>query len=431
VVNPFIPVYAVQINASPKEMGWVRAISIVSGNIGQIPWGLAADKLKKRVLFIFTGGVLNALLMLLLIYVDSISEFMLTIALIATSTAMIAPALTSLVGDLAGESKRGRVLANLNAAASLGSMPATLISGYILYKVGGNLQEMYRIPVIIAFVFNLSAAFSSLRIRERFSKGESFAFRGWTKALKANTYLRRLCVISSFQGFFMATAWPIFTLTVVKVIKADMFQIALLTVITSLTAFFVRRFTGSLADRAGRKPLLMIGRGGLFLVPLVYAFATSIYELLIVDFIVGFVMASSDIAISAYLLDISPRTIRGSYTALYNTVTGISTFMGSIAGGYFMEIFTGLGFGFEESLRLVYAISVIGRLAGGTLFITLKEPYRYPAQFREELLKILREDAEKLKEDLRMLEERAEEYMELMEKEDAEWFEKMSSRPSH
>jgi len=426
VINPFIHIYAAQMGASPIEMGWIRAINIVSGNIAQIPWGLAIDWLKRRIIFIFLGGLLQAVLLLPLIYVSNVFEFLLVVTLSFAFSAMVAPALNSLIGDLCEEGNRGRVFAQLSAVASIGSIPATVISGYIIYRTGGSLNEMYRIPVILSFLFSSVASFVVLRIREKPLVGETFSLKGWTKALRTNPHYRRLCFLSSGQGFFMAMAWPIFTLTIVKVVKADMFQISLLSVISGLTAIMVRRFTGRLADRAGRKPLLVIGRGGLFLVPSIYAFASSIYELILVDFVVGFLMASSDVALSAYLLDTSPKGLRGSYMGLFNALTGLVSFAGSVAGGYLMDFLISLGFGFQESMGIVYGISATGRLIGGILFVTLVEPYRYPAKFREELERIMKEEVENIKEELETVEEMSERFKKI-EDEDLEWFEKISS----
>ncbi|MEM2111028.1 MAG: MFS transporter [Candidatus Bathyarchaeia archaeon] len=125
--------------------------------------------------------------------------------------------------------------------------------------------------------------------------------------------------------------------------------------------------------------------------PLIYAFASSVYELIMVEFIIGIIVASSDVALSAYLLDISPRGFLGSYVGLFNALVGIFTFIGSIAGGYCMDFLTTLGFGFQESMLIAYAISIAGRLILGLLYITLKEPYKYPAKIGEEFKKMLKE----------------------------------------
>ncbi|MEM1582755.1 MAG: MFS transporter [Candidatus Bathyarchaeia archaeon] len=422
MISPFIPIYATQLGASSTEIGLVQAINSVSPSIAQIPWGFVVDKVKRRIPFIALGSLLYAVMLLLLLFTSGIIEFITIVLLAYTLSAMAVPAINSLIGEYSSRSGRGKTIAKLNAMASFGSMPATVLSGYLIYRVGGTVEEMYRIPIIICFMFNIAAALVVLKIGEEPPFGEAFSISGWAKALKTNPYFKRFCLLSIFQGFSMGLAWPLFTLTIVKVVKADMFQISLLSVVSASTAIIVRRFTGRLADRTGRKPLIVLGRMGLFLIPLIYALAKSIYELILVNFVVGILMAASDVALSAYLLDISPRSMRGSYTSLYNAVAGSFTFLGSTVGGYALDSLMGLGFGFHESMTIMYIISIVGRIISGLLYVTIQEPYKYPAKFEEELKQIFEEEVE-------VVERMISEYRKI-EDEDLEWFERLSNHGS-
>ena len=111
VINPFIHIFAAQLGASPAELGGVRAINLTSPNIAQIPWGLAMDRLKKRVALIFLGGLFYACLLLPLLFINSMMGFIIVISLNAVSMAMMTPALNSLVGDLCKDHERGKIFA--------------------------------------------------------------------------------------------------------------------------------------------------------------------------------------------------------------------------------------------------------------------------------------------------------------------------------
>lgn len=422
-ISPFISIYAAQLGATPTELGIVQAINSVSPSIAQIPWGFVVDKVKRCIPFIALGTLLYGFTLLLLTFTSDIRSFMVIVLSAYVMLAMAAPASNYILGEYSSGSSRGRIMAELNAMASMGSMLATVLSGYLIYRVGGSVEEMYRIPLILCFIFNLAAALVVSRVREeRFRGFLSFSMRDWVKALKTNRYFNRLWMLSIFQGFSMGLGWPLFTLTIVKVVKADMFQVSLLNVVSASTAIIVRRFTGRLADRAGRKPLIVLGRVGLFLVPLIYAIARSIYELILVNFVIGILVAASDVALSAYLLDISPKGMRGSYTSLYNAVAGSASFVGSTVGGYLLDQLIAVGYGFYEAMTIMYIVSIAGRIASGILYVTVEEPYRYPARFEEELKRILEEEVE-------AVEKRIEEYRRI-EDEDLEWFERLSgSKP--
>ena len=38
IINPYVPIYAVQLGASSEEMGWLRSLANLFGNIMQVPW---------------------------------------------------------------------------------------------------------------------------------------------------------------------------------------------------------------------------------------------------------------------------------------------------------------------------------------------------------------------------------------------------------
>jgi len=184
----------------------------------------------------------------------------------------------------------------------------------------------------------------------------------------------------------------------------------------------VRRFVGRLVDRAGRKPLIIFGRTGIVIVPVIYAIATNVYHLFVVDFVIGIIVAAAEIAVFAYLLDIVPEEQRAGSIAFFNTINGLAIFLGSLVGGYLADIAASRGFGELLSLQIVYAISAIGRLAAGLSFAKIKEPYKYPSTMREELAQIMHEDAERARKGLEEIEQRGQTAEEDLQK-DFEWFE--------
>jgi MFS family permease len=192
-------------------------------------------------------------------------------------------------------------------------------------------------------------------------------------------------------------AWPLFSITIVNVTKSDMLQVAFISVLSPTVAFLIRRYAGRLSDRAGRKPLIVIGRTGMFLYPLLYAFSTTMTHLLAAEVLIGVVGSISDIAIFAYLLDTTVDEQRGSSIAVYNTLIGFATFFGSILGGYFVGFFGFLGLDTASALKASYVVSSSGRLVSGLLFLLISERMIYHSTVREELVSIVTEDVETAK----------------------------------
>jgi len=429
IISPYVSIYAVQLGASSTEMGWLRSLINLLGNAMQIPWGIVSDKLGRYVPAILVGGVLSASLWLPLLFVMSPVQLIAIVSLQAFATSVVAPAWASLMGKMMPKSRRGVTTSRINIAASLGAIGATLLSGYIMTSRGGSLSNMYMIPILLASLCGLVSSIVMVTIREkkRVSGGSNTSSRLTWKVFRSNTHFQTLCKVSFIQSFFMSTAWPLFAITQVRVVKADMMQIAYISVISGVVAIFARRLFGRITDYAGRRTLLIIGRVGIFIYPVMYALATNVYHLFFADLIVGIFGAISDVVLFAYQLDIMPEDQRGTSIAFFNTVNGVSTFFGSLFGGYIPLLLGQAGLDYLLSLQLAYAISAAGRLGGGLLFLKIREPVTYPSTVKQELARVVTEDIEKTREQLKQIETRSEAADKELRR-DFEWLEGMVRR---
>lgn len=428
VGGTYIPIYAVQLGASPVDVGWLRSLGNLFGNVMQVPWGMVCDRFKAHALFIILGSLIVSLLWIPMLHVRGSWELILLFAAQAFATSMVTPAWSALLGDMAPKVERGELMAKMTIVASLGSMMATAVSGYSMTSMRGGDINLYTIPFALAAGCGVMSSFVMLSFWRRGDGREGkpptsswfglHAFRG---------DFRWFFWLVSFHSFFMSISWPLFPITTVMIVGDDMMMIAYRSIISGAIALLARRFFGRLSDRAGRKSIMVIGRAGIFLYPLIYAFATNIYHLYLAEIVVGILIAGSDIAIFAYVLDITPEGQRGSSFALYNTTTGVSTFFGSLLGGYLATIFGSYGLDGATALRLTYGISTAGRLVLGLLFLWIKEPYRYPSTIKEGISQIVSEDSGRVKARIESVEERAMAAEEDL-RADLEWFEALRWR---
>jgi len=391
-VNPFLGVYTVeQLNASASEMGWFNSISNLAPNMMQVAWGKLSDKIGRRIPFIVIGGLITAVLWIPLMFVTSATQLIVVIAVQSLLGSMATPTWTALIGDLAHLSKRGITTATINRSAAVGSLLATLAAGYLMVMIKGTLQQALFIPLLIAVFCGVVSSLVMILVHEKpnpnlnsLSGGSVFSIADVVKQVRSNTDFVRLCVSSAIFGFFMTLCWPLFSITTIRVLNASMLEVALMSVINGAAIIALQPWGGKLVDSVGRRPLIVVYRLSLILVPVFYALASSVYHLYTLNLILGILTAFGEVAIFAYLLDITREELRGTFTAFYNLVNGLVFFAGSLVGGYLGNYLIGV-FGLVLGLQLVYALSAIGRGAGALTFITLKEPYRYPSTLRKEL----------------------------------------------
>jgi len=176
----------------------------------------------------------------------------------------------------------------------------------------------------------------------------------------------------------MSIIWPILYLTYIEVLNASLFEIGMMTVISTAAILFFQTKVGKLLDLIGPMPQILISRFAFISVPIVYALATEVWHIYVLNAALGFSSAMANVAFFAYILDVAPEEKKGEYFAVYNTIIGVATFFGSIIGGYLAFFFVDYFSDWIVGLGTVYAISAFGRAAGAVWFFKLKDPVKYP-----------------------------------------------------
>lgn len=386
MVNPFMSTYAIKLGATPSDMGWFQSSSNISNNLMQIIWGRLSDRLRRRTPFIIAGGLIVSALWIPMIFVATPAQIIILLAVQALLGSMATPAWTALIGDMAPAHRLGKANASINLWASIGGLVATLASGILMIAYGTTIQGMFIVPLVTAAILGTIAALTMLGIKEeknseRQRLGRHFAsdILGTFGYARENPDFRRYCYVVGVFEFFMSISWPLFSITQVRILNASMFEIALLSVVQSTVMIAFQNWAGRHADTWGRKPLLVLFRASLVTVPIAYALSPSMLTLIVVGGFWGLANALGNAATTAYLLDIAPRESRGSFAAIFNLVIGVTSFFGSLIGGYLSDYTVGV-FGLALGLQIVYAVSTAGRAAGAALHLTLKETLRKQSQ---------------------------------------------------
>jgi len=379
MVSPFMSAYAVELGASPSDMGWFQSSANLSNNVMQIFWGRLSDRLKRRIPFIFFGSIIVAGLWIPMLFVANATQLIILLAFQALLGSMATPAWTALLGDLVPSFKLGRINAAINLWASIGSLIATLASGIIMVSAGGTLQQIFFVPLIVAAVCGFASSLFMLKINEKKSDEKQNSNQGLVSdifgilahARKTPNFLRYCYVVGIFE-FFMSISWPLFSITQIRILNASMLQIALLSVVQSLVTIVFQGWAGKLVDTIGRRRILVFFRFSLVTVPLAYAFSPDMNVLIVIGAFWGFSMALGQASVTAYLLDVSAAEYRGSFVALFNLMMGLTSFFGSLIGGYLSDYMINL-FGLVTGLQIVYLISTVGRGIGAFAHLSLKE----------------------------------------------------------
>ena len=108
--------------------------------------------------------------------------------------------------------------------------------------------------------------------------------------------------------------------------------IGIMTALYATMQFIFAPVLGSLSDRLGRRPVLLISLGGAAINYLFLAFAPGLWMLLLGRAIAGLTSANVSVA-SAYITDISPEDKRARRFGLINAMFGAGFIVGPVLGG--------------------------------------------------------------------------------------------------
>jgi MFS family permease len=151
----------------------------------------------------------------------------------------------------------------------------------------------------------------------------------------------------------------------------------------TITAMVSRPFSGKLADKIGRVPVMIFGAAVCLVCSLFYPITTTLVGFFMLRFIHGFSTGFTPTGTTAYLADIVPANRRGEAMGLLGTATAVGMAGGPALGGLMANQF-GLDAMFYCSSFLAF-ISI-------TILLTTRETLKTKEKFSLTFLKVKRED---------------------------------------
>ena len=406
---PFLSAYLIDMGASYVELSAFRSVGNVAPTILQPVWGAGSDKVGHTKAFVVFGTLTGLFTVFLFLWAQTPLEMIVLYAIQSVLLSIQIPTWLSLIGGLMNEENRGTELGRLSIATNFAALIATLLSGFIagfpailpylrasfgdlgmiLFPPVETWKEIYYLPFYITAMVGIITSILALTIREKpRDNSKPRKFPPIHKLLSQPGDFRRLCAVATFFSFGMSMAWPYFSVVQRVWLNNTLFEIGLASAIMATFTIIFTGPLGRLSDRVGRKPLILMGRGSLFIVPIIYAFATTTLMIYIANAIAGFAIAGAFNALTAYIYDIAPEDERGAYLSVYNTFTGIIFLMGSFLSGILGELLVPI-VGSHDAAFAMLLLSGILRFVAAFMFLLLREPRKYSSTLKAELYAFL------------------------------------------
>ncbi len=387
-VAPFVSIIALSMGAGAGILAWIQSIANLLSTFLNPVFGLLSDKLKKRIPFIIISTITWSIPYIFLQNVKQPAYFVLIIAAVNLLLSLGLPASQAFQNEVFPPKERAELSGKIFWYDAIGSMMATIFTGIILTYVFGdqNYQKTILIPVIAGIVLSVISVMPFFRVQEPSERegtyqqitrklGESF------KHAFKNKDFKRFLLISMSYSFFWSFAWPLFPIKQYTILGGKAIEIAILSILFSVNTIFFIGLGAKLSDKIGRVKLITFSRFIMGTFPLFYIFVTEIWHLYLVHFIISSFVTLGASSFTAYLMDITPKEEGGSYFGIFNMITGIFFFLGSLAGGYLVEVL-GRYFTLSLALGVALALSSCGRFIVSIFYMSMKEVKTFPTSLK-------------------------------------------------
>jgi len=368
--NRFNNLLVAAAGATVNQMGFLQGAKSLSANLTQLAFGRLSDKYGKKR-FISAGYILNAAAIAALIFTDSPEYLIWLVILSSFFNGVSIPSWNSLLGDYTDEHNRGTIIGAINSISQLGSFFAMIIAFLIsINQQGETTTKSYAIVLALAAVASLTSGiliwFTEEKPPRKTSKNINI------RELLQDPRLTRYLLLNFMYGAGMSFAWPLFPMVITHRLHMKIWQISTLSLTSSLVSTLSQRQLGTIMDRIGRRPIIVMSRLTMAIAPITYALATQWWHIALGEFFLGFGMAAWMSSESTYIIDLAPGELRATYLASSTAAFGVASFIGSNLGGYIIDTyFNGIA-GLNNGLFLSSALRILFGLAYFSAFESKK-----------------------------------------------------------
>lgn len=364
ILSFIIAALAVDWNLSSNEMGWIGSINSIGMAVGAFLFGLFADKIGRKIIFIVT--------LLCFSIASGLSAFATTLTIFLILRFFIGmglggelPVASTLVSESVPAKERGRVVVLLESFWAVGWLLSAIIAYFVIpsdiWPISG-----WRVALILTAIPALYAVFLRLHLPDspQFSAKPEAKKRTflqniagvWSKKYAKSTlmlWILWFAVVFSYYGMFL---WLPSVMVGKGFSLISSFKYVLIMTLAQLPGYFTAAW---FVEKIGRKFVLVVYLLGTALSAYVFGQAESVTVLLISGILLSFFNLGAWGALYAYTPEQYPLVIRGTGAGMAAAIGRIGGIFGPLLVGWMRT--AGFDFGI---IFVVFCISiVIGVLA--------------------------------------------------------------------
>ena len=356
IILPILPLYAKTIGATGLWLGAIFAGFSISRSVMMPFIGRYSDKSGIRKTFIATGLIIYALSSLGYIYSTDAFALVCVRVVQGACSAMIVPIAMAYIGDITPREREGSYMGLFTISLFLGFGIGPLFGGLImdLFSVDTAFMTMGVLCLI---------AFCLVMVQLPSSKSkhlpEAVSPSSYRKILSSPLIRGVVCYrfVSAFARASILSFLPLYASYRINMTPSQIGIVISSSVL--LTSFFQYPF-GRLADRVNRRNLILIGSIPYSLAVMLFPFADSFLQVLVINLLVGVLGAMCIPAASAIIIGEGKRFGMGSTMAVFNVSMSLGLGCGPLVSGIIHDFI-----GLNEVFYFASFVGVAGTILAG------------------------------------------------------------------
>jgi MFS family permease len=331
MVYPLIPEFLVSIGANKAMIGIIEGVAESAASLFRTLFGRLSDKLRKRKLFIFFGYGLSALSKPFL-YLANIWTVVLGIRFSdRMGKAIRTPARDALISTSVDPSEKGRAFGLHRAMDRIGAIGGPILAMLVLSFFNNNVRLVFLlsvIPGILALFF--------VKFAKETTIGQEHDMTGQKHSLRNASFI--IFLISNIV-FTLGNSTNAFLILRAREAGLEILMIPVIWVVYNIFCTISSPIFGSLSDRFGKKPIIIISFLYYSVIYLLFGMAKSILLIWILFAAYGIYYGLSAGVFRAYIADLVEAKDRATAYGLFNTGIGLALLPASLIMGALWDRF--------------------------------------------------------------------------------------------
>ncbi|WP_339316041.1 MFS transporter [Paenibacillus sp. FSL R10-2734] len=341
MITPFLTLYLAKDLGVQGEheigiwAGLIFAANFLTSFIFQPLWGKLADKYGRKIMLLRSSFGM-AIVMVLMGFAQSPMQLLL-LRLLNGTISGFNPASIALVSSTTPKERMGFSMGLMQSGSVAGTILGPLIGGLLADLIG--FRPIFYVVGALLFIASLLALFL---VKEKFDRAEAAqepqisVLEGLKELIKI-PQLPALFGVTFLLQFAMISPMALLPLYVAKLngpAANIAFLAGMVSAVTGISNMLASPLLGKLSDKVGAHRILtyaLIG-ASLFLIP--QAFVTSVWQLIIVRFLMGVFMGGLLPSVNALIRSYTPDGKESRAFGFNSSTLALGNMLGAILGGF-------------------------------------------------------------------------------------------------